>query len=225
MKLKHIAFIVDGNTTWAIRNKKRQFDGYKTGMKAVANAIVSSKEFDIEYVTFYIFSSENWYRAPEWIFSFMKLAKEFLKEDKQIKKLLNIGAKLKIIGNKSKLDSEFQNILHQYEEKTKDNNGILVQLAISYGGRDEIVRAIKKMKQLDIDITEENISNNLDTAGIPDPQLIIRTGNKQRLSNFLLWQAFYSELYFTEILWPDFDKEQLRIAIEEFNKRKMTYGR
>ncbi|MDR0695556.1 MAG: di-trans,poly-cis-decaprenylcistransferase [Holosporales bacterium] len=225
MNLTHIAFIVDGNSTWAKEREVPQLEGYRAGMRAVASTVIAAHEFHIKYVTFYIFSSENWHRPASWILDFMNLARCFFDEGEQIKWMLEIGARLMVIGDKTKLGPEFLNILNKLEEKTKDNNGIFVQLAISYGSRDEIVRAARRMLDLGINFTETNISNNLDTAGIPDPQLIVRTGRKQRLSNFLMWQASYSELYFPPILWPDFDKVQLQIAIDEFYTRERTYGR
>jgi undecaprenyl diphosphate synthase len=223
--LNHIAFIMDGNSSWASVNKKPTMDGYLKGLRVMADTIVSAKELGIKYLTFYAFSSENWGRPQKWISEFMNLAIRFFKGDESIQRVLNLGTKLKVIGDKSKLNSEFQDIIRGYEEKTKDNNGITVQMAMSYGSRDEIVRTVKKMAKLGLEFSEENISDNLDTSGIPDPQLIIRTSNKKRLSNFLLWQASYSELYFSDLLWPDFNKEELLKAIDEFSKRKRTYGK
>jgi undecaprenyl diphosphate synthase len=225
MSLSHIAFIVDGNSTWAKKNGVPQLEGYSAGMMAVATTITASAALGIRYVTFYIFSSENWFRPARWVSDFMNLARRFFKEDEQIKKILDTGAKLRVIGDKARLDAEFLATLTEFEEQTKENDGIVVQLAVSYGSRNELVRTVKRMADLDIDFTEENISNNLDTAGIPDPQLIVRTGCKQRLSNFLLWQASYSELYFPHVLWPDFDKAQLQAAVDEFHRRERTYGR
>lgn len=216
---------MDGNSTWAKKNNKTTMDGYLKGMRTMSDVIISAKELGIKYVTFYAFSSENWKRPSKWVSDFMKLALWFFKNDESIKKVLNADAKLKIIGDKSKLDSEIQDILNEYEERTKGNDGITVQLAISYGSQDEIVRAVKKIAENKIDFTIENISNNLDTAGIPDPDLIIRTSAKQRLSNFLLWQASYSEFYFSILLWPEFDKVELQNAIDDFLKRGRTFGK
>jgi undecaprenyl diphosphate synthase len=225
MKLTHIAFIVDGNSTWAKENKVSRIDGYKAGMDAVANTIMAASRIGIKFVTFYVFSSENWLRSAEWVKEFMGLAKKFFKTDEKIQRILTGGTRLKIIGDIAKLDREFQAILIDHVAKTASNKGIIVQLAVSYGGRDEIARTARKIAELGLDFTEETFSQNLDTAGIPDPQLIVRTGRKQRLSNFLLWQASYSELYFPNILWPDFDETQLQMAIEEFHKRERTYGK
>lgn len=224
-ELNHIAFIMDGNSTWATKNSISQMDGYLKGMRTMSDVIVLSKELGLKYVTFYAFSSENWGRPPAWVAEFMKLVMWFFRNDESIKKVLDAKAKLKVIGDKSKLAPEFQNILNDYEEKTKDNDGITVQMAISYGGRDEIVRAVKKIIEKGDEISENSISNNLDTAGIPDPQLIVRTSSKQRLSNFLLWQASYSDFYFSDLLWPEFNKNELEKAIDVFSKLKRTYGK
>jgi undecaprenyl diphosphate synthase len=215
---------MDGNSSWARCNGKPIMDGYLRGMRTMADTIINAKNLNVHYVTFYAFSSENWKRPEHWVIDFMNLAMRFLKNDDSIQRILDIGAKLKVIGDKSKLTADFQKIIEENEEKTKNNDGITVQLAINYGARDEIVRAVRRMAKFNIDFNEESISNNLDTVGIPDPQLIIRTSGKKRLSNFLLWQISYSELYFPSVLWPDFDKIELEKAIDEFSKRHRTYG-
>lgn len=216
---------MDGNSSWAALNNRPKMEGYLKGMQNMSKVILELKNLSIKYVTFYAFSSENWNRPKSWVSEFMKLALSFFRNDPSIKIILNANVKLKIIGDKTKLSQEIQDILKEYEEKTKDNTDIIVQLAISYGARDEIVRCLRNISKLGLDISEENISSNLDTAGIPDPDMIIRTSGKQRLSNFLLWQAAYSEFYFSDLLWPDFDKTELQKAINEFQKRKRTYGK
>ncbi len=216
---------MDGNSSWAAFNNRPKMEGYLKGMQNMSNIILELKNLSIKYATFYAFSSENWNRPKSWVSEFMKLALNFFQNDPSIKIILNAKARLKVIGDKTKLSNEIQDILTEYEEKTKDNMGIIVQLAISYGARDEIVRCLRNISELRLDISEEIISNNLDTAGVPDPDMIIRTSGKQRLSNFLLWQAAYSELYFSYLLWPDFDKIELQKAINEFQKRKRTYGK
>ena len=216
---------MDGNSSWAAFNNRPKMEGYLKGMQNMSNIILELKNLSIKYATFYAFSSENWNRPKSWVSEFMKLALNFFQNDPSIKIILNAKARLKVIGDKTKLSNEIQDILTEYEEKTKDNMGIIVQLAISYGARDEIVRCLRNISELRLDISEEIISNNLDTAGVPDPDMIIRTSGKQRLSNFLLWQAAYSELYFSDLLWPDFDKIELQKAINEFQKRKRTYGK
>ncbi len=222
---QHIAFIMDGNSTWAKKNNKPIMDGYLVGMRTMAQTILDAKELGIKYVTFYAFSIENWGRPKKWVSDFMALALRFFRNDKSLQEVLRAGAKLKVIGDIARLSPEFQNILNEYVEKTKDHTGINVQIAISYGSRDEIVRAVKKMLKQGIDFTVENISDHLDTAGVPDPDLVIRTSSKQRLSNFLLWQCSYSELYFSNLLWGDFNKAELQKAIDEYSKRERTYGK
>lgn len=216
---------MDGNSTWAKKNNKPIMDGYLVGMRTMAQTILDAKELGIKYVTFYAFSIENWGRPKKWVSDFMALALRFFRNDKSLQEVLRAGAKLKVIGDIARLSPEFQNILNEYVEKTKDHTGINVQIAISYGSRDEIVRAVKKMLKQGIDFTVENISDHLDTAGVPDPDLVIRTSSKQRLSNFLLWQCSYSELYFSNLLWGDFNKAELQKAIDEYSKRERTYGK
>ena len=225
MNLKHIAFIMDGNSTWARKHNKPILEGYLAGMRKLANIICYLNKINIKYVTCYAFSSENWLRPKAWIDSFMNLAIKFLEKDPLIQTVLDTKIKLKIIGNKTKLPSRLQEIIKYYENITKNNEGTLMQLAMSYGSRDEIVRAVKKVINNNLEINEENISNNLDTSGIPDPDLIIRTSSKKRLSNFLLWQASYSEFYSSDLTWPEFTEEELNKAIEDFNNRIRTYGR
>ncbi len=223
--INHIAFIMDGNSTWAKRQNKPVLDGYLAGMRKLANVICYLNSIKIPYVTCYAFSSENWLRPKDWIDSFMNLAVKFMEKDPLIQKVLDAKIRLRVIGNKSRLPSRLQDIIKHYEELTSNNNGTLMQLAMSYGSRDEIVRAVKKVINNNLEITENNISNNLDTSGVPDPDLIIRTSSKKRLSNFLLWQASYSEFYSSDLLWPDFSVEELHKALDDFNSRIRTYGR
>lgn len=222
---QHVAFIMDGNSTWAKAHNKPTMDGYLLGMRTMAKVILDAKEIGIKYVTFYAFSIENWGRPKKWITDFMALALRFFKNDASIQRVLEAEAKLKVIGNITRLSPEFQCILNEYVTKTTNNTGITVQIAISYSSRDEIVRAVRKMHDRGIEFTAENVSDNLDTAGVPDPDLIIRTSSKQRLSNFLLWQCSYSELYFSNLLWPEFDKIELQKAVDEYSKRERTYGK
>lgn len=219
--IKHIAFIMDGNSTWA-RNKGLDIlDGYLAGMRNLANLICN---ITVPFATFYAFSTENWGRPKKWIDSFMNLAINFLESDPLIQKVLDAKIKLKAIGDRSRLPVSLQEIIIKYENLTKDNKGTVMQLAMSYGARDEIVRAVKKIKDTDVDITEENLSRCLDTSGIPDPDLVIRTSGKKRLSNFLLWQVAYSEFYSTDTLWPDFSLDDYNNAIADFENRHRTFG-
>lgn len=224
-KLRHIAFIMDGNSSWAKLNKKPQIDGYRFGMRNLSDIAVKCKELGIEYVSFYAFSSENWERPASWIKEFMNLAKFFIQNDSSLKKLEKEQAKLILLGNIDKLDPDLRKLFENLVEKSKNNNGIKICLAISYGGRDEIVRACKKLASFGAEITEQAISENLDTSGIPDPDLLIRTSGNQRLSNFFLWQLSYSELYFSKKYWPDFDENELKVAIDDFYLRERKYGK
>ena len=223
--INHIAFIMDGNSTWAKKLNKPVLDGYLAGMKKIANIICYVNSLNIPYATCYAFSSENWLRPKSLIDSFMDLAIKFLEKDPLIQTVLDAKIKLRVIGNKSRLPKKLQNIIDHYENITANNNGTLMLLAMSYGGRDEIVRAVRKVIDSKLEVNEENISNNLDTSGVPDPDLIIRTSSKKRLSNFLLWQASYSEFYSSNLLWPEFSAEELNKALDDFNSRVRTYGK
>jgi undecaprenyl diphosphate synthase len=223
--LSHVAFIMDGNATWAKENGKSLMDGYKAGMQNMMNIILRANDLGLEYLTFYAFSSENWGRPKKWVSDFMNLALAVLRGDEYIKSVLEISPQIRIIGDRTRLSDDLLNVISSYEERTRINTGITVCIAISYGGRDEITRAVRRIVSDGLEITEASITEHLDTAGLPDPQLIIRTSGKQRLSNFLLWQAHYSELHFTETLWPDFDDVELRFAIQKFRRLRRTYGK
>ncbi len=216
---------MDGNATWATVHNCSQIEGYREGMKNLVRISKACRDFHIKYITFYAFSTENWKRPEEWIQSFMNLAVEFFETDPSVEELINSDAKLTLIGDVTKLDERLQKILIGLVEKTQNHNGINVCVAVSYGSRDEIVRAVEKMRLNNIPITEQNISASLDTKDFPDPDMIIRTSGKQRLSNFLLWQASYSELYFSEALWPDFGPGDLKLAMDDYYKRMRTYGK
>ena len=190
-------------------------------MQNLAELICNLK---IPYATFYAFSTENWGRPKSWIDNFMNLALKFLETDPWIQKVLDAKVKLKVIGNILKLPQALQEIITKYENMTANNKGVVMHLAMSYGAKDEIVRAVKKLISRKIEITEGNISNALDTAGVPDPDLIIRTSGKKRLSNFLLWQASYSEFYSTDVSWPDFKIADFNKAIADFELRHRTFG-
>jgi len=183
----------------------------------------------VKYLTVYAFSTENWSRPQEEVDALMNLLRSYMKDCIKISKKNNM--RVRIIGDKSRLAPDIQESIQALEEASKDNTGLHFQVAINYGGRDEIVRAVKKVSEkvaageLTVDeITDELIGNHLDTAGIPDPDLLIRTSAEQRISNFLLWQLSYSEFYFPEVLWPDFAKEDLEKAIEFYNSRERKFG-
>lgn len=221
----HIAFIMDGNSSWAKANSMRVMDGYQKGLDNLINIIQALNKHGVKYASFYAFSTENWNRPNEWLSSFLGLIKLFIKNRDNFNKLRQIGAKINVIGDISRFDADLRKTILDFVSDTKDHNGIVVNLALSYGARDEIVRAAKALQHTDIEITGDVFEQYLDTAGIPDPDLLIRTSSKMRLSNFMLWQLSYSELYFSSKLWPEFGESDLIAAINEFNSRKRTYGK
>lgn len=225
----HVAIILDGNGRWAKAKGMPRNYGHMQGAKAVENICEKAYRMGIQYLTVYAFSTENWNRPAEEVDALMKLLRNYMKT------CLKTAAKnnmcVRVIGDKSGLDEDIRQRIGQLEEATKDNTGLHFQIALNYGGRDEIVRAVKKLVQQAVDgevtaeqITEELFGNTLDTAGLPEPDLLIRTCNEQRISNFLLWQLAYTEFYFTEVAWPDFTEEELVKAIEAYNRRDRKYG-
>lgn len=225
----HVAIILDGNGRWAKAKGMPRNYGHMQGAKAVENICEKAYCMGIQYLTVYAFSTENWNRPAEEVDALMKLLRNYMKT------CLKTAAKnnmcVRVIGDKTGLDEDIRQRIGQLEEATKDNTGLHFQIALNYGGRDEIVRAVKKLVQQAVDgevtaeqITEKLFGNTLDTAGLPEPDLLIRTCNEQRISNFLLWQLAYTEFYFTEVAWPDFTEEELVKAIEAYNRRDRKYG-
>lgn len=226
----HIAIIMDGNARWA---KVRGFPttlGHKTGSENVRKVAESCIEIGVKYLTIYAFSSENWNRPQDEVSYLMKLLDNYL--EKETKPLIEKDVRIVISGNLEKLPESTKSKIKAMEELTKHNKSLLLNVAFSYGSRQEIVDATKKISlavsegKISLDQLDENLfSQNLYHPEIPDPDLLIRTAGDVRLSNFLLWQAAYSEFYFTKTFWPDFDKKQLLQAITEFNKRERRYGK
>lgn len=226
---KHVAIIMDGNRRWA---KEKGIDyrlGHKEGAKTLEKIVRYAKKVGISYITVYAFSTENWKRSKEEVGSLMLLLKNYL--DDYGKRADTENIKLQVIGDISKLSSGLQKSIKKCEEKTKNNTGITFSMGINYGGRDELVHAIKKISEnvkngiiTPDDIDEEMVSNNLYTAGMPDPDLVIRTSNELRTSNFLPWQIVYSEFLFIDKYWPDFSEEDIDMAIEEYGKRNRKFG-
>lgn len=226
---RHVAIILDGNGRWAkAKGMPRNF-GHVQGAKNLEVICEEAYKLGIQYLTVYAFSTENWSRPKDEVDALMRILRNYMKT------CISTAQKnrmcVRIIGDKTKLDPELQKRIAQLEEATKDNDGLHFQVAINYGGRDEILRAVKtlasKVEAGELSasqLTEEQIENALDTAGIPDPDLMIRTCNEQRVSNFLLWQLAYVEFYFTPVAWPDFSREELIKAIEAYNKRNRKYG-
>jgi len=221
----HIGFIIDGNRRWAREKGLPTFMGHKRGVERIEEIVKYAQDLGIKIVTIYAFSTENWKRSEEEVSYLMKLF-----EDAAVKKMDEANKreiKIKILGNFQGLPLSLQKALNKAISLTKNNRKTIVNVALNYGGRDEIIRTLRKLMALRIKpekITEKLINENLDTAGLPDPDFIIRTSGEQRLSNFLPWQSTYSELYFPKIYWPDFDRKQLDIAILEFQKRQRRLG-
>lgn len=223
----HLAIIMDGNRRWAKERGLPGFEGHRKGAEKIRQLVKWCKARGIKTVTLYAFSTENWNRSPEEVNFLMKLFGIFLA--KESKELQRNKVRLRVIGQRERLSVSLQEKIKKAEDLTKDcEEGTLV-LAVSYGGRDEIVRAVKKAFLLNgvvLDrLTEEKLEDCLDTAGLPDPDLIIRTSGEQRTSGFLLWQSVYSELYFTGKYWPDFSEKDLDEALAEYAKRQRRFGK
>lgn len=225
----HIAIIMDGNGRWAKNRHMPRNYGHSQGSKVVERIGKAAFDMGVKYITVYAFSTENWSRPREEVDKLMELLYDFMKDC--IKRSKKNNMRVRILGDISRLAPELQKSIIELEEISKENTGLNFQVALNYGGRDEITRAMKQIAkkvsqgELSIeDITEEVIAANLDTKEIPDPDLLIRTSGEMRLSNFLPWQLAYSEFYFPEILWPDFDKKELQKAIDFYNGRERRFG-
>lgn len=226
---QHIAIIMDGNGRWAKQNGQERLYGHIAGVEAVRKTVKAAAEFGVKYLTLYAFSLENWNRPKEEVDGLMNLLVDTLVEE--IDTLHTDGVRLQTIGDTAGLPESCQNTLIKTIEKTKTNNRITLVLALNYGSRWEITNAVqeiaRKVKNHEIElnaIDDTCISQHMTTAGVPDPELIIRTSGEHRLSNFLLWQSSYAELYFAEVLWPDFDKTHLAQAISNYQSRERRFG-
>jgi len=223
---RHIGIIMDGNGRWAELRGLPRLEGHKRGVVRVREIIETAYKMGIESLTLYAFSIENWLRPKDEVAVIMTLLEDTLKEE--FSTFAEREIRFRVIGNRDKLSEGLRELIELIEAMTKDNQRFTIQCALSYGGRDELIRAIKKAVYMNLsanEITEACISNLLDTAGVPDPDLIIRTSGEQRLSNFLLWQSAYSEFYFTATLWPDFTKEELLESIYEYQMRDRRFGK
>lgn len=225
---KHVAIILDGNGRWAKSKGMPRNYGHTAGAKNVETVCKAAHDMGIEYLTLYAFSTENWNRPENEVNALMKLLESYLKNC--IKTADKNNMCVRVIGDTSRLSEKFQQQIVELEKASAKNTGLKLQIAINYGSRDEMTRAMRKMYQ-DIkagvqseEITEADFEKYLDTAGIPDPDLLIRTSGELRLSNYLLWQLAYSEFYFTDVPWPDFHEEELKEAVEAYNKRKRRFG-
>ena len=218
-KLNHVAFIMDGNGRWGKkRNKGRNF-GHLNGVKTVKKIVQYSAQLKIPVVTFYVFSTENWKRPETEINFLFKLIINYFKQE--LKQVISNGIKINIIGNLKKLPLKIRSSLKNATELTKKNKKIIVNLALNYGSKDEIIRASKKIKK---NITIKSLESNLYTKNLPNPDILIRTGGHKRLSNFMLWQLAYTEIYFLDKLWPDFNRQDFKVIVKDFKKIKRNFG-
>ena len=225
----HVAIILDGNGRWAKAKGMPRNYGHVQGAKTVEVICEEAYRMGIQYLTVYAFSTENWNRPKDEVDALMKLLRNYMKTC--LKTAEKNRMCVRVLGDKTRLDEDIRTRIEELEEATKNNDGLHFQIAINYGGRDEIVRAVKALskdvkegKITEDAVTAQLLDDYLDTHGIPDPDLLIRTCNEQRISNFLLWQLAYTEFYFTPVAWPDFSKEELEKAVEAYNHRDRKYG-
>lgn len=228
--IKHLAIIMDGNRRWAKKHGLPAAAGHKQGAKNLEQICRDVKELGIQYLTLYAFSTENWQRPKEEVSTLMELLRSYLKDNLQ--ELQKNNVKIVFIGERSMLDKDIVERMNDIEKQTSDNKDFTLCLAISYGSRQEIISAVRKAAQIvksgDIDlqdIDEKLFSHLLYTKDIPDPDLLIRTSGEQRISNYLLWQIAYSELYFSDVMWPDFDRKELEKIIQNYYTRDRRYGK
>ena len=224
--LQHIAIIMDGNRRWAKKHNMPSAMGHKKGVEALKKTLKACHKFGVKYLTVYAFSTENWNRNPDEVNFLMELLANTIKNEMQ--ELHENGVVIDFIGDLSKLNPKLQKILYDAMDYTKDNTGVRLQIAFNYGARDELVNAVKKIIDKGVkseNITTDLISQELYTSSIPDPDLLIRTGGEMRVSNYLLWQIAYSEIYVTKQYWPEFDEQSLAEAIFEFGNRQRRYGK
>ena len=219
---KHVAIIMDGNGRWGIKKKKTRNFGHKKGLEIIETIVDFSIKKRISALTLYTFSTENWKRPKKEINFLFKLLHNFLNKNTQ--KIINKGIKLKFIGDNSLFSKDLKKTLIKIEKATKENKKIHVNIALNYGSKNEIIQCIKILIKKQKKITDKNIKNYLYTSGMPDPDILIRTGGKKRLSNFLLWQLAYSELFFLNKLWPDFNNNDFLIILRKFSKIKRNFG-
>lgn len=225
MKLRHVALIMDGNGRWARLRGLPRIEGHRNGVRRVNEIIDAALEQGLQAVTFYTFSMENWQRPRVEVDTLMGLMKNFVK--KEMHRLNEKKIRFRVVGDIHKLPRGVRKVLTEFEELTRDNRGLIVSSALSYGGRAEIVDAVRRIIEKGLpagEVDENVIGDHLYTEGIPDPDLIIRTSGEMRLSNFLLWQSAYAEFYFTDVLWPDFGRKEFFAAIQDFRNRERRFG-
>lgn len=222
---RHVGIIMDGNGRWAELRGLSRIEGHRQGAERAREVIESAAELGIKVLTLYAFSTENWQRPSSEVMTLMRLLEFYLK--KELAELMEKDIVFKTIGEIWRLPEDIQTLIKEAQEKTASNKGMVLVTALSYSGRNEILRAIKKILYSNVrleELTEESFDSYLDTSGLPAPDLIIRTSGEMRISNFLLWQGAYSELYFTDTLWPDFTKEEFLLAIQDYQRRERRFG-
>tara|TARA_B100000780_G_scaffold138734_1_gene97124 strand:+ start:499 stop:1176 length:678 start_codon:yes stop_codon:yes gene_type:complete len=221
-QINHVAIIMDGNGRWGLIHKNSRNEGHKEGLNTIEQIIEETIKWKISHLTLYAFSTENWKRPQKEILFLFALLENFLL--KKIKNLIKNGIKIKIIGNKKKFTTNLQKILKESEIQTSHNKKLQINLALNYGSKNEILRAVSIINKNKKRITEKNINQNLYTKDIPNPDLMIRTGNTTRLSNFLLWQLAYTEIFFEKKLWPDFKTNDYKKILKKFKSIKRNFG-
>lgn len=221
---RHIAIIMDGNGRWAKKRMLPRTAGHKVGLDTFVDTVDSCSDMGIEYLTVYAFSAENWNRDPSEVSALMELmSRGIVKYEPE---MVRKNIRLKLLGDIGRFEEKYRSSLLSVEERLSKNSGMVLCICLSYGGRQELVNAFNRLAaQGKTEITEKDIEQNLYSAGVPDPDLVIRTSGEYRISNFLLWQSAYSEYYFTDVYWPDFNKAELLKAIESYSKRERRFGR
>ncbi len=219
---KHVAIIMDGNGRWGLKKKNSRNYGHKQGLKAVEKIINAAIKNNTKFLTLFVFSTENWKRPIKEINYLFYLLSNYI--DKEINNLIKKKIKIKIIGNIRQFPSNLKSKIKKVEKLTKFNTKIQINMALNYGSRQELISAFKKLKKKSLIINELNINNNLYTDGIPDPEILIRTGNTNRISNFLIWQCIYSEIFFVKKMWPDFNEKDYEKIIKKFKKINRNFG-
>ncbi|WP_457600047.1 polyprenyl diphosphate synthase [Hydrogenivirga sp.] len=221
---KHIAIIMDGNGRWARRKGMPRIMGHYRGAEVAEEITKACIDLGVEYLTLFAFSTENWNRPKEEVQLLFELLRNYLTEKK--KELMELGVRLRFIGRRDRIGRDLRALMEELERDTSERYRITVVLAVDYGGRDDMLRAVNKLIRLEFDhIDEQTFSHFLDLGDIPDPDLLIRTAGEKRISNFLLWNLAYTELYFTDLCWPDFTPDELHRAVEDFSGRKRKFGR
>ena len=220
--INHVAIIMDGNGRWGLKNKNSRNEGHKAGLVALEKIIIQTLNQKIKYLTLYVFSTENWKRPKEEINFLFNLLETFLKN--KIEELHKKNIKLKVVGKKKNFSKKLNFLLNSSEKKTRNNKKLQVNLALNYGSKHELIQSFKSIVKKKININEKNIQNNLYTKNIPNPDILIRTGGTNRLSNFLLWQIAYSEIFFEKKMWPDFNEKDYLNIIKKFKLIKRNFG-